>query len=192
MSIQDAGEEKLPSRFRAPSETLPWTDARTAKLAQLYSEGLSYTQIVKELGGATKGSVAGKIATLGLTREKTAPKPEISPKKKSDARSAGVAFKLKRPKTQPATTPVPELKRDDAFLGIDLVDLEFNHCRFPHGEGRATLFCGQPKQKDSSYCPHHHKLTHNGIPASRPSAAEKRMRANATRHMEHDARRVFP
>src|SRR5512139_499402 len=55
--------------------------------------------------------------------------------------------------------PLPKPKISAApFLGLTLVQLEPNQCRYPRGEEK-ILFCGQPTKKDSSYCPHCHDLT---------------------------------
>ena len=44
----------------------------------------------------------------------------------------------------------------DAFLGIALVDLGQEHCRYPDGD--PVLFCGQPPLKGSPYCHKHHRI----------------------------------
>lgn len=38
-----------------------------------------------------------------------------------------------------------------------LFELEDNDCRYPYGNG-PYLFCGDPKQEQSSYCSHHHSV----------------------------------
>jgi hypothetical protein len=38
-----------------------------------------------------------------------------------------------------------------------LLDLDDNDCRYVFGDG-PFLFCGDPKQDKSSYCPHHHAI----------------------------------
>jgi len=37
-----------------------------------------------------------------------------------------------------------------------ILDLEDGDCRFPFGESAPYLFCGDPAQEKSSYCPAHH------------------------------------
>ncbi len=61
-----------------------------------------------------------------------------------------------RPKVAPSPQPVFEMPPAPEALGLRLVDLDVNDCRWPvSGDGAATLFCGHPSTGDSSYCAHH-------------------------------------
>ncbi|MEM8748707.1 MAG: GcrA family cell cycle regulator [Pseudomonadota bacterium] len=54
---------------------MSWTDDRVARLAKLWSEGLSASQIANDLGGVTRNAVIGKVHRLGLSgRDKPAGK----------------------------------------------------------------------------------------------------------------------
>lgn len=44
------------------------------------------------------------------------------------------------------------------FLGITFADLQDGHCRYPQGEGRNILYCGQPQMTESPYCSVCHKI----------------------------------
>ena len=44
-----------------------WTDERVALLKKLWLEGLSASQIAKQLGGVTRNAVIGKVHRLGLS-----------------------------------------------------------------------------------------------------------------------------
>ena len=46
---------------------MSWTDDRVEKLKELWGEGLSASQIAKQLGGVTRNAVIGKVHRLGLS-----------------------------------------------------------------------------------------------------------------------------
>ncbi len=48
-----------------------WTDERVASLKKLWLEGLSASQIAKQLGGVTRNAVIGKVHRLGLSGRAT-------------------------------------------------------------------------------------------------------------------------
>src|ERR1700760_961415 len=67
-----------------------WTDERVELLKKLWQEGLSASQIAKQLGGVTRNAVIGKVHRLGLSGPAAPPPPSRSP------------FKAPRPPLQPA------------------------------------------------------------------------------------------
>ena len=74
-----------------------WTDERVENLKKLWQDGLSASQIAKQLGGVTRNAVIGKVHRLGLSGRATPSKP------------ARPAFKAPRPQravAQPAAPPV--------------------------------------------------------------------------------------
>lgn len=54
---------------------MSWTDERTDTLKTLWADGLSASQIAKQLGGATRNAVIGKAHRLGLTGRANPAKP---------------------------------------------------------------------------------------------------------------------
>ena len=44
-----------------------WNEERVALLRKLWTEGLSASQIAKQLGGVTRNAVIGKVHRLGLS-----------------------------------------------------------------------------------------------------------------------------
>ena len=46
---------------------MSWTDERVEKLKELWTEGMSASQIAKVLGGVTRNAVIGKVHRLGLS-----------------------------------------------------------------------------------------------------------------------------
>src|ERR1700749_3350562 len=52
-----------------------WTEDRVAALKKLWLEGLSASQIAKQLGGVTRNAVIGKVHRLGLSGRATPASP---------------------------------------------------------------------------------------------------------------------
>src|SRR4051812_7734622 len=57
-------------------EVMGWTDERVELLKKLWQDGLSASQIAKQLGGVTRNAVIGKVHRLGLSGRATPSKPQ--------------------------------------------------------------------------------------------------------------------
>src|SRR6185369_10042196 len=75
-----------------------WTDERVETLKKLWLDGLSASQIAKQLGGVTRNAVIGKVHRLGLSG-RAAPSQPTRP-----------AFKPARP-VRPAAQATPPAPR---------------------------------------------------------------------------------
>src|SRR5215475_6768251 len=90
-----------------------WTDERVELLKKLWQDGLSASQIAKQLGGVTRNAVIGKVHRLGLAGRATPSRPAKRPMRMAPrqvrphnpaASAGGVAL---RPRTHAAMAPVP-------------------------------------------------------------------------------------
>jgi len=81
---------------------MAWTDDRVATLTKLWADGLSASQIAKQLGGVTRNAVIGKVHRLGLSGRA---KPS-SPARKAAARKTA-ASKSARSSTAAKSKPKP-------------------------------------------------------------------------------------
>jgi len=81
---------------------MSWTDERVEKLKGLWADGLSASQIAKDLGGVTRNAVIGKVHRLGL--------PARTPGGGAKADTAAAAEKPAKPTKKAAakTTPTPK------------------------------------------------------------------------------------
>src|SRR5476649_1045832 len=70
-----------------------WTDERVESLKRLWLDGLSASQIAKQLGGVTRNAVIGKVHRLGLSGRATPSHPSRT------------TFKAPRPARPVAASP---------------------------------------------------------------------------------------
>lgn len=154
-----------------------WTEQRVAQLKILHAEGLSGSEIAAALGGVSRNAVIGKIHRLRLaTRGKTTRPSRV--RKKRPPRPVPDSF---APTWQPAPLFIPAANLPPLRLAI--LELQPDECRFPVTDETPFLFCGHPQTHDSSYCFHHHKLTHSHV----TEAQREARRVNAAK-----ARRTSP
>lgn len=167
---------------------MSWTDERVARLAKLWAEGLSASQIAADLGGVTRNAVIGKVHRLGLSgRAKPAGKSNSGPRRKPAARAAsgggggggGSSSGAKYSRTQQTTRTVGntvikvEFEEEVAFqpkpvedlvapksLELDLMQLTESTCKWPTGDPTMPgfSFCGHKVSDDKPYCEFHNKL----------------------------------
>lgn len=177
-----------------------WTDLAVAELKTRWAAGETCTEIALNMGGClTRNAVIGKVTRLGLKKRRDShlytPKPKRKRAERTIRRNGGgyvpvvVAPLLDE---EPDTSSLEEIEASPppaTFLGIALLDLKPNHCRYPRGEGAAILFCGQPKRDDASYCTACHRRCHSGFHKMELSDAERaRRRMQAIKN--NQARRV--
>lgn len=139
----------------------PWSDARLARLVELWNARLSASQIARQLGdGLTRSAVVGKLFRMGLTRDSAG---------RTAARADGARqtrLKCRRAKPRPLI-PVGPLPLFPACrvkpLMIDILELQPSSCRWPYSAESGTRFCGHAKQGGSAYCPDHHRRGYDGV-----------------------------
>ena len=113
-----------------------WTTAKKVELARYLAAGDSYATIGDRMG-LTKGQIAGQAHRLKLRSEGKTPQ--------------NYRHRAKKPKT-PRTAKADAAKKPALGHG---------DCRFIAGEPDWThrgdaIYCGEPVQEGSSWCPVHH------------------------------------
>ena len=151
-----------------------WTDERVEMLKKLWLDGLSASQIAKQLGGVTRNAVIGKVHRLGLSG-RAAPSQPARP-----------AFKAPRP-ARPASTTVPAARRapqppsrDSAHVGAvahrppapapqpeergvaTVLTLGAHMCKWPIGDPASDsfTFCGRRSDREGPYCSEHARVAY--------------------------------
>jgi GcrA cell cycle regulator len=119
-----------------------WTDERLERLKQLWSEGLSISQIGEALG-VSRNAIAGKAHRMGLPKR---PSP------------------ISTPKVAKAKPAAPEPPARDLPLRMELRQLVWsrNKCCWPTGDPRKAgfLFCGSTVVPGKPYCLEHCELAY--------------------------------
>ncbi len=88
---------------------MSWTDERIDRLKELWSQGVTASQIAEELGGVSRNAVIGKAHRLGLQSRPSPVKandPAPAPKAKAKAEKPAPAPKAAAP-TRPEPRPEP-------------------------------------------------------------------------------------
>lgn len=155
---------------------MSWTDDRVARLAKLWAEGLSASQVAADLGGVTRNAVIGKVHRLGLSgRAKPAGKSNATPRRKPAAKSGTGSYTRAAPRPSARSAGNTALKTDVDVVSrakpvedlampkskmLTLMDLTESTCRWPTGDPTMPgfSFCGHKNQEEKPYCEFHSKL----------------------------------
>jgi GcrA cell cycle regulator len=169
-----------------------WTDERVETLKKLWLDGLSASQIAKQLGGVTRNAVIGKVHRLGLSG-RAAPSQPARP-----------AFKAPRP-ARPAVTTVPAPRRAAPTQGRDaaavavaapappatprieergvatVLTLGAHMCKWPIGDPATDdfSFCGRRSTDEGPYCVEHARVAyqpHHGKKKATPGDLARSLR----------------
>lgn len=154
-------------RLKKLAAVIEWTPERDEVLEKLTTEPfegrvLSFSEIANEIAvrfglELTKCSVIGRARRLGLQKL-------IAPTVKKASKPKSVRTKA-RSKVSLPPIPLATLRCAEVDpLLVRLVDLAPCACRYPYGD-QTILFCGQPAQPGSSYCPSHHALCWTPVPS---------------------------
>lgn len=136
---------------------MSWNDTRVETLTRLWREGLSASQIARQLaGGVTRNAVIGKIHRLGLSGRATASRPGVRARRAEQAPRPGrrVQRPVPPPVIIPPAAPAPALDEGLPETGLaSVLSVGRRQCRWPFGEPGADGFalCGRPVVR-GAYC----------------------------------------
>jgi len=140
-----------------------WNEDRIKRLKQLWTDGLSASQIAAELGGTTRNAVIGKVHRLGLDARKTATrKPSVAIRKPLDQRWHPPQAKRRPPALPAPDRPILAPAPDGT---ITVANARQCHCRWPIGDPRDAdfHFCGRNKEGSGAFCPHHAAMAYRPV-----------------------------
>lgn len=148
-----------------------WSEERVALLRKLWTEGLSASQIAKQLGGVTRNAVIGKVHRLGLAGRATPSRPAKRPVRTARPRIVGpTAPRMRLPSSVPHVV-IPDLEPVRFADGKTATVLTLNEsmCKYPIGDptDASFAFCGRASAC-GPYCQDHARLSYQ------PSQAKKR------------------
>ena len=159
-----------------------WTDERVELLKKLWLDGLSASQIAKQLGGVTRNAVIGKVHRLGLSG-RAAPSQPTRP-----------VFKAPRA-PRPAPTPAPRRvdvhhhhvaapQPQPVFYAEEpgsatVLTLGAHMCKWPIGDPASDSFsfCGRRSETDGPYCVQHAQVAYQPQQARKRSGATELARS---------------
>jgi GcrA cell cycle regulator len=156
-----------------------WTDERVELLKKLWLDGLSASQIAKQLGGVTRNAVIGKVHRLGLSGRATPSQP---------SRPVFKAPRAPRPTPVPAPrrvehhsvapTPQPIFHAEEPGSATVLT-LGAHMCKWPIGDPATEdfSFCGRRTDDDGPYCGHHARIAYQPQQARKRSGATELARS---------------
>jgi GcrA cell cycle regulator len=178
---------------------MAWTEDRVATLTKLWADGLSASQIAKQLGGVTRNAVIGKVHRLGLSGRAKPTKPKAQPKSATPRKPrASSRAARSRPKTTAtaaaprsaskptvktvatkfAPLPVPTEAPVDAQPLKDgsyatILTLTEHMCKWPIGDPTSDefRFCGRKTDVDEPYCKAHSMVAYQ--PSRRRNSSGK-------------------
>ena len=150
-----------------------WTDERVSTLKKLWLDGLSASQIAKQLGGVTRNAVIGKVHRLGLSG-RAAPSQPARQVFKAPRPARPVAQSqpvVRRPvAAEPAAMPV--VYRSEEVGSATVLTLGAHMCKWPIGDPSRDgfSFCGRRTGGDDGpYCGEHAALAYQ--PAQKKGAS---------------------
>src|SRR5579863_2741845 len=139
-----------------------WTDDRVELLKKLWLDGLSASQIAKQLGGVTRNAVIGKVHRLGLSGRATPSQPSRT------------VFKAPRPPRPAAPSqpihrriaehhaPAPRPPYVELPGTATVLTLGAHMCKWPIGDPSSDdfTFCGRRAGDEGPYCVDHARLAY--------------------------------
>ncbi len=141
-----------------------WTDERVVTLKKLWLEGLSASQIAKQLGGVTRNAVIGKVHRLGLSGRATPSQPTRPVfKPQRIARPAPPAPQpVRRPIVAAPSPPETPVKRVEESGSATVLTLGAHMCKWPIGDpsSEGFSFCGRRTGEDGPYCGEHARVAY--------------------------------
>jgi GcrA cell cycle regulator len=145
-----------------------WTDERVETLKKLWLDGLSASQIAKQLGAVTRNAVIGKVHRLGLSGRATPSQPQRPVFKAPRAARPAPVAPPRRPAeaevvvvVAPEPAPVPVVAAEEAGSATVLT-LGAHMCKWPIGDPSTDGFgfCGRRSEREGPYCSEHARVAY--------------------------------
>jgi GcrA cell cycle regulator len=159
-----------------------WTDERVELLKKLWQDGLSASQIAKQLGGVTRNAVIGKVHRLGLSGRATPSKPQRTvfkaPRAPRPVSAPSVPRRIAEPvSSQAQTAPVRYVDEEPGMATV--LTLGAHMCKWPIGDPSldSFTFCGRRTDEVGPYCVQHAQVAYQPAQAKKKSSAAELARS---------------
>lgn len=175
---------------------MAWTDDRVEVLTKLWAEGLSASQIAKQLGGVTRNAVIGKVHRLGLSGRAKPSRPAAirtskpsAPRTRTTTRSTTktvtTTARAARP-TTPTPKPPPPVEAKPLANGeyATIMTIRDHMCKWPIGDPSKSdfRFCGRKTDPATPYCEAHSSVAYQ--PSRRRYPGQKTLGERTMKHLE--------
>jgi GcrA cell cycle regulator len=140
-----------------------WTDERVEILKKLWLDGLSASQIAKQLGGVTRNAVIGKVHRLGLSGRATPSQPQRPIFKAPRTPRPAVSAQPRRAEQAALPTPIaarPFYPEEPGSATV--LTLGAHMCKWPIGDPSTDgfTFCGRRNNAEGPYCVEHARVAY--------------------------------
>jgi GcrA cell cycle regulator len=138
------------------NKIMDWNEERTATLRKLWLEGMSASQVARQLGGVSRSAVIGKVHRLGITVREVPTRSRTvvrtASRAQPRARIARETVPSAAPRQAIRLAPIVEMAPTESILGLST-----HSCRWPIGDvdSHDFGFCGREKTARASYCEDH-------------------------------------
>jgi len=166
-----------------------WTDERVETLKKLWLDGLSASQIAKQLGGVTRNAVIGKVHRLGLSGRATpsqptrpvfkAPRPPrpltANPPIQRRAPAEPLVVVAAAP-PQPVALPATFVEQPGTAT---VLTLGAHMCKWPIGDPSTDefRFCGRRSSPEGPYCIEHAAVAYQPHQSKKKNSASELVRS---------------
>ena len=166
---------------------MSWTDERVTTLKKLWLDGLSASQIAKQLGGVTRNAVIGKVHRLGLSG-RAAPSQPSRPAFKTPRPARPVTAAPSAPRrvaeavsasTAPAVPAQQPVYRVEEPGSATVLTLGAHRCKWPIGDPSTDsfTFCGRRSDEGVPYCVEHARVAYQPQQTKKKSGATELARS---------------
>jgi GcrA cell cycle regulator len=158
-----------------------WTDERVELLKKLWLDGLSASQIAKQLGGVTRNAVIGKVHRLGLSG-RAAPSQPTRPVFKAPRAPrpapAPAPRRIEAASAPAAPAPQPTFYAEEPGSATVLT-LGAHMCKWPIGDPATDgfSFCGRRTEVEGPYCTQHSRVAYQPQQTRKRSGASELARS---------------
>lgn len=151
---------------------MAWTEERVEMLKQLWTDGLSASQIARKMGGVTRNAVIGKVHRLGLSGRATPARVTTARISSGSSRSRPSTPNVGTGRARLRETDLDEIKDQvvpEPILSAEerasVLHLTEHTCKWPVGDPGTTdfHFCGARTKPGSPYCTTHAAMAYQPL-----------------------------
>ena len=160
-----------------------WTDERVELLKKLWQDGLSASQIAKQLGGVTRNAVIGKVHRLGLSGRATPSKPARTtfkaPRPARPVAAPSAPRRIAEPLAlHPQQAPTVTRYVEESPGTATVLTLGAHMCKWPIGDPSldSFTFCGR-RSGEGPYCHEHSQVAYQPAQARKKSGPNELARS---------------